>query len=204
MKKLTIVENQSLSTEQILHIMQRTPKQHVYQRRAKGGGNWDFVTGTYVKKVLNYCFGWLWDFEIKEHGIEQGTVWVLGRLTIKNTELKPMVVKEQFGRADIKFKKDSKEMLDFGNDLKAAATDALKKCASELGIASDVYGAQEFREIKAEDYIPDNSQSFRKIMESISKLDKEKQKESCQKIIENPPFELTKEMKDELDLIIEL
>ena len=41
-------------------------------------------------------------------------------------------------------------MLDYGNDLKAAATDALKKCASELGIASDIYGSEEFKEIKKE------------------------------------------------------
>jgi len=37
-------------------------------------------------------------------------------------------------------------MVDFGNDMKAAATDALKKCASELGIASDVYGTAEYAE----------------------------------------------------------
>lgn len=61
-----------------------------------------------------------------------------------------MVVKEQFGRADIKFKRDSKDMVDYGNDLKAATTDALKKCAAELGIASDVYGKNEFKEIKDE------------------------------------------------------
>lgn len=38
-------------------------------------------------------------------------------------------------------------MLDFGNDLKAASTDALKKCASLLGIASDVYGKSEYKDI---------------------------------------------------------
>ena len=42
-------------------------------------------------------------------------------------------------------------MLDYGNDLKAATTDALKKCASELGIASDIYGANEFKEIAETD-----------------------------------------------------
>jgi len=34
--------------------------------------------------------------------------------------------------------------LDFGNDLKAAATDAKKKCASELGLFADVYSAEDF------------------------------------------------------------
>lgn len=34
--------------------------------------------------------------------------------------------------------------LDFGNDMKAAASDALKKAASQLGIAADVYDPDEF------------------------------------------------------------
>jgi hypothetical protein len=54
----------------------------------------------------------------------------------------------QFGRVDIKFKRGTKFPLDIGNDLKAATTDALKKCAAELGIAADIYNAREFREIE--------------------------------------------------------
>lgn len=38
--------------------------------------------------------------------------------------------------------------LDLGNDFKAAATDALKKCASLMGIGADVYEADEFMEIQ--------------------------------------------------------
>lgn len=38
--------------------------------------------------------------------------------------------------------------LDLGNDFKAAATDALKKCASLMGIGADVYEADEFTEIQ--------------------------------------------------------
>ena len=37
--------------------------------------------------------------------------------------------------------------LDFGNDMKAAVSDALKKCASLWGIAADVYESDEFIEI---------------------------------------------------------
>jgi len=156
-KSLLLTKAKSpLTQQQLLFILQKTPKEHIYTRPAKGGGEWEYVTGVYVKKVLNYCFGWRWDFEIKEHGREGNLVWVLGRLTIKNQKNEPIIVKEQFGRADIKFKKGTKTPLDYGNDLKAAATDALKKCASELGIASDVYGKNEFREIQQEDkgYVP--------------------------------------------------
>ena len=157
-KSLTMV-NCPIEQKQLLFILQRTPKEHIYKRPGKGGGEWEYVTGVYVKKVLNYVFGWMWDFEIKEHGKENDSVWVLGRLTIKNPDGSIMIVKEQFGRADIKFKKEERigkngkkfkvitdKFLDYGNDLKAAATDALKKCASEIGIASDIYGKNEFKE----------------------------------------------------------
>lgn len=145
-----------LNARQLLYILQRTPKEHIYTRPAKGGGMWEYVTGVYVKKVLNYVFGWMWDFQIIDKGREGDLVWVQGRLTIKNKKGEPMIIKEQFGRADIKYKRGTKTPLDYGNDLKAAATDALKKCASELGIASDIYGKNEFKEIRQIDkgFIP--------------------------------------------------
>jgi len=154
-KELTLVKA-PLTLKQLMAVIQKTPAQHIYRRPAKGGGQWEYVTGVYVKKVLNYVFGWMWDFEIKEHGREDGLVWVLGRLTINDGKGNKKIVKEQFGRADIKFKRGTKEPLDFGNDLKAAATDALKKCAAELGIASDIYGKEEFKEIQQIDkgFIP--------------------------------------------------
>ena len=148
--KLMLNPTQSpLTSKQLLHILQRTPTEHIYHRKGKGGRDWDYVTGIYVKKVLNYVFGWMWDFEVKEHSREGDQVWVLGRLTI-NTK-KGQIIKTQFGRSDSKFWKGTKNFLDYGNDLKAATTDALKKCASELGIASDVYGQEEFKEIQRVD-----------------------------------------------------
>ena len=150
-KPLVLTDTHALSNKQLMHMLQRTPADHIYERPAKGGGVWQYVTGTYVKKVLNYTFGWCWSFEVKAHGKEGKLIWVLGKLTIVNPKtFQPMIFKEQFGRADLKTKRDSKdEYLDFGNDLKAATTDALKKCAAELGIASDIYGKNEFREVKA-------------------------------------------------------
>lgn len=151
-KALTIYEEIGKNTKptflqpQLIHILQATPKQHIYKRPAKGGGEWEYVTGAYVKKVLNYVFAWNWDFEVKEKGQEGDMIWVLGRLTVRTKTA--TIVKEQFGRADMKKKRDGSGYLDYGNDLKAATTDALKKCASELGIASDVYAKEEFKEIK--------------------------------------------------------
>ncbi|MCH7679477.1 hypothetical protein IID10_08945 [candidate division KSB1 bacterium] len=111
------------------------------------------MTGIYVKKVLNYAFGFNWDFEVVEHGKEENHIWVLGKLTVKGfdnkTKSEGRISKMQFGRSEVKMKKTG-GMLDFGNDLKAACTDSLKKCASEFGIASDIYGKNEFKDIGKE------------------------------------------------------
>lgn len=145
--KLSLITN-GIEQEQILHIIQRTPASHIYKRPAKGGGQWDYVTGVYVKKVLNYVFGWNWDFEVVGEEEKHKQVVVKGKLTVRDKN-DNAIIKMQFGRASVKYKKDTEEPLDYGNDLKAATTDALKKCASELGIASDIYGKNEFKDIKS-------------------------------------------------------
>ncbi len=143
-KKLTIPKTW-MSENQLTKILQKTPRQYVYQRPGKGGGKFDYVTVSYVQKALNYIFGWNWDFEIIQRGTEGGQVWVLGKLTVRGMQSGQTIVKTQYGRADIKMKK-SGGMLDYGNDLKGASSDALKKCASLLGIASDIYGKADYKE----------------------------------------------------------
>jgi len=147
-EELSKVDNNLLNENQLSFILKKTPKNHIYQRPGKGGGKWQYVTGTYIKKVLNLVFGWDWSFEIIEHKIDINfkQAYVLGKLTVNSAN--KQIVKMQFGRVDIKFRKNTQMPLDVGNDLKAAATDSLKKCAAELGIASDVYAPNEFKEIK--------------------------------------------------------
>src|SRR3990167_4301347 len=124
-----------LSERQVLKMVaSKTPPEHIYTRPGKGGGTFSYVTGNYVTKLLNFIFGFNWDFEVLSHGKEQEQIWVHGKLTVKSPDGTKSITKSQFGRADIKFKKGTKDMLDYGNDLKAATTDAMKKCASLLGI----------------------------------------------------------------------
>jgi len=139
------VENNALNAFQLQTLLKRTPKQYVKERPAKGGGKWKFVSGGYVKKVLNLMFGWDWDFEIISEQVAFGQVIVKGKLTCRSNGKE--IVKMQFGKKDVVFKKGTQDPLDIGNDFKAAATDALKKCAAELGIAADIYNAEEFREV---------------------------------------------------------
>jgi len=145
---LSKVEHNSLNGKQLQVLLKKTPAQYVKTRPAKGGGQWKYVTGGYVKKCLNLLFGWNWDFEILESQILDGEVVVLGRLTCRTGSA--TIIKSQYGNKDIILKKADKKPLSIGNDMKAAATDALKKCASEIGIAADIYNAEEFREINIE------------------------------------------------------
>lgn len=151
---LSLVENNSLNPAQLRLILKHTPPQYVKQRPAKGGGKWDYVTGGYVKKCLNLMFGWNWDFEIIYHEILHEEAIVKGKLTCRSNGVQ--IVKTQFGNKDIMYRKQSPEdqqkgiprvPLSIGNDLKAAATDCLKKCASEIGIAADIYNKDDFREV---------------------------------------------------------
>lgn len=144
---LTKAEGNVLNENQLNFILAKTPKSQIKTRPAKGGGQWSYVSGSYVKKVLNLMFGWDWDFQIIEQiaNIEFGEIVVKGRLTVRSGG--KTIIKEQFGNKEIMFRKGTKTPLSFGNDLKAAATDALKKCANDLGLAQDVYAPQEFKEV---------------------------------------------------------
>ena len=158
-KDVSKVENCALNTQQLDFILQGTPKSAIRERPAKGGGTWKYVSGTYVRKVLNMAFGFDWSFEIKDYqyDIAVGQAFVQGRLTV-NTNGKT-ITKEQFGRQEIKFKtayENGKKVrtnipLDIGNDLKGAATDALKKCSADFGIAMDVYAPEEFTAVSIAD-----------------------------------------------------
>ena len=159
-------EKQILNKEQLNFLLGKTPPAHIYTRPAKGGGQWKFVTGVYVKKVLNSIFGWDWDFEIVSFDVNMAAKQAIvhGKLTCRANGA--TVVKHQFGRADIKIRKADGTPLDLGNDLKAASTDALKKCASELGICSDVFGESEFKSIT----VTDEQTSNESLLKELSQL----------------------------------
>lgn len=144
-KDLALVDNNSLNDKQLKLLLKRTPPQYVKKRPAKGGGAWDYVSGGYVRKVLNLMFGWDWDFEVVSEQVAGGQVIVKGRLTCRVNGRS--IVKMQYGCKEIMYKRGTTDPLNLGNDFKAAATDSLKKCAAELGIAADVYNKEDFKEI---------------------------------------------------------
>jgi len=58
--ELSLVDSNLLTTQQLKFLMSKTPVAYVKERPAKGGGKWKYVSGGYIKKVLNLMFGWDW------------------------------------------------------------------------------------------------------------------------------------------------
>lgn len=105
-------------------------------RDLRGGVELEYITGEQATTRLNETLGFLnWSFRIVEHGIyaEADECWALGELTVTIDER--TVSRQQFGSQKIKRSRSSGTPLDIGFDLKGAATDALKKCASLVGVA---------------------------------------------------------------------
>ncbi|MBI2756617.1 MAG: hypothetical protein HYX52_07900 [Chloroflexi bacterium] len=104
-------------------------------RDVRGGVELEYITGEQCVSRLNETLGVEnWSFRISEHGInvEADEAWVLGEMTAQVTDR--CIVRQQFGSQKLKRSRASGQPLDIGFDLKGAATDALKKCASLVGV----------------------------------------------------------------------
>jgi hypothetical protein len=110
--------------------------EQIKQREGNFGKMLDYIEGHTVIQRLNDAFDADWSFTILKHDIlaETDEVLVLGKL--KTGE----VVKSQFGSSRITRNKETGDFVSLSDDLKAAATDALKKCATLLGIGLHIYG----------------------------------------------------------------
>ncbi len=128
---------QYLNQAQLGFITQKTPPQYIKKRPGPGGAQLSYVEVGYVINTLNQVFGWDWDFRILDQQIGNKQVWVRGELTVRLRG--HTITKGQYGGSEIKFNRTSGEPVGIADDLKAAASDCLKKCASLLGIAGDVY-----------------------------------------------------------------
>jgi hypothetical protein len=102
----------------------------------RGGVAIDYLTGEQViSRLLNVLGASGWSFSVLQHDIhpEADEVWVLGELKLLLTPGDP-VVRQQFGSSKIKRARSTGVPLDIGFDLKSAATDCLKKCATLVGV----------------------------------------------------------------------
>ena len=107
----------------------------IKQREGNFGKMLDYIEGHAVIQRLNDAFDSSWSFEIIKHEIMTDTdeVIVLGKLIAGD------VIKTQFGSSRITRARESGDMISLADDLKAAATDALKKAATLLGVGLHLY-----------------------------------------------------------------
>src|SRR5438128_715302 len=105
----------------------------IKQRKGLDGDVLDYIEGAAVIQRLNDVFNAEWTFEILDHHIYEREVVVLGKLTTQG------IAKCQFGKSKITRTKETKTEVSIGDDLKAAATDAIKKCATLFGVALHLY-----------------------------------------------------------------
>lgn len=143
--ELTTKSNQELaiSNAQYDVLTQSTPSEEVRLRKGRGNRQFPYTDPAYVIRTLNLAFGWDWDFEADNEEIFYANsrpfeAKVRGRLTVRNGD--NVMVKTQYGCQPIEYlKEDADTPVSIGDALKGAASDALKKCASLLGIALDLY-----------------------------------------------------------------
>ena len=123
-------------TTAALISMQKTAEINIKERKGPKGVMLRYVDTAYMTTALNWATLMDWDFEVvetREDTIDKKRhISVLGCLTVHTTDGK-IIVKQQWGSQVLKVG------MEMGDALKAAASDSMKKCASMLGIAADVY-----------------------------------------------------------------
>jgi hypothetical protein len=110
----------------------------IRQREGSNGKILDYVEGHVVVARLNDALDGEWSFEVIDYGIdsENDEVRCLGKLTAGN------VVKMQFGSSAITRNRKDNKPVSIGDDLKASATDALKKASTLLGVGLSLYSGK--------------------------------------------------------------
>jgi hypothetical protein len=101
----------------------------------RGGVALTYVSGEQVVRRLNEVLGvGGWSFRVLRHDInpEADEAWALGELVAEIGDR--TVVRQQFGSQKLRRSRSTGAPLDLGFDLKGASTDAMKKCASLLGV----------------------------------------------------------------------
>lgn len=114
-------------------LEQPFPQDIIKSRPGTHGRAFTYVEGHEYIKRLNDAFDGDWSFEIEYHNILQDEVVVMGKLTARG------ISKQAFGGVAIKRHKETGQPISLSDDLKAAATDSLKKASTLLGVGLHLY-----------------------------------------------------------------
>ena len=117
--------------EEKLQRLQR-PFSGIRSRPGRNGQSIQYIEGHAIVQRLNDALVGDWSFKVLEHEIGEQEVLVLAELRTGD------VVKQAFGGAEITRSKEGK-VVSIADDCKAAATDALKKAATLLGVGLQMH-----------------------------------------------------------------
>lgn len=109
------------------------PPEQVRQRQGQGGKVLSYVeTHAVIARLNEGCD--TWDFTVEKYEVLEDDVVVLGKLVIEGA-----MTKFAFGGSSITRDHEGR-VVSMADDLKSAASDALKKSASLVGIGLELYG----------------------------------------------------------------
>jgi len=107
----------------------------IKQREGNFGKTLNYIDGHDVIFRLNDALDARWSFTVLEHEILERSdeVMVLGKLEAGD------IIKNQFGCSRITRNRETGEPVSLADDMKSAATDALKKAATLMGVGLHLY-----------------------------------------------------------------
>jgi hypothetical protein len=108
--------------------------EQIRTRPGQNGKTIAYVETHAVIARLNEVSDFDWSFEVMRHEVLADEVIVLGKLTIDG------IAKMAFGGSSVTRDAKGKDV-SLADDLKSAASDATKKCASLFGVGLELYGA---------------------------------------------------------------
>ncbi|MBD3260644.1 MAG: hypothetical protein GF334_03035 [Candidatus Altiarchaeales archaeon] len=120
-------------SEQARTVIQRPLDRSRVKSRAGGQGmSFDYIPTEYAIELLNEAFDYAWDSRVFFHEKFEDSVIVGVELKTWEEQGNP-IIKQQFGSCKIN------RGVDMGSAFKGAASDGLKKCASQFGLALELY-----------------------------------------------------------------
>jgi hypothetical protein len=112
------------------------PEDAVSTRKGTHGKTLQYIETWRVIDRLNQAFGHDWSFRILEWRLLDAEVIVHAELAAGG------LVKQAFGSSTITRSKETGDPTGIGDDVKAAASDALKKAATLLGVGLELYAGK--------------------------------------------------------------
>ena len=112
------------------------PQDKIKKRPGKAGMTFDYVSPDFVINLLNEAFDYRWNTVITHRNMVGDTAVVELQLTVWDAENQP-IIKTQYGSCDVG------RGMGPGEAFKGAASDAMKKAATLLGVALELYETDE-------------------------------------------------------------